>query len=156
MNFVLALDEEASVAFTAFSDPTLAIYQPSQLAQFAYAPTNLGSHFDTSTSVFTCPVSGVYEFRLHLHSTEAYAALLLVYLNDDVIASALAQDSTFAASASTSAITHCEALSRVKVMAGNIASYVLGPTTTLFSGKLLTTNSGKINKNIFHCFRVYI
>ena len=139
-----------SVAFTAFIDASSAQYNSLEVVEFAYAATNIGNHFDSNTFTFTCPVTAVYEFRLHLQSSAAQPAQLDIKLDGDVIATALARDSTYEDSATTSAIVDCSGGSTVKVTTGNDVSYVAGGYRTVFSGKLLTVDTGTTSVCL-HC-----
>jgi len=52
------------------------------LVQFNQLDHNIGSHFDTSTYKFTCPVSGVYHFDMSLYIYSASQSEARFYIND--------------------------------------------------------------------------
>ena len=52
------------------------------LVQFNQVDHNIGSHFNTSTYKFTCPVSGVYHFDMWLYIYSADVAEARFYIND--------------------------------------------------------------------------
>ena len=52
------------------------------LVQFNQIDHNIGGHFDTSTYKFTCPVSGVYHFSMHIYIYFTDTAEARFYVND--------------------------------------------------------------------------
>ena len=55
------------VAFTAYATTTRS-YSTGSIIDFPYAVTNIGSHYDTSSGIFTCPYDGLYLFTIHVMS----------------------------------------------------------------------------------------
>ena len=58
------------MGFTAYTESS-AIYNIGDVIEFPDVIDNIGSHYDTSTSVFTCPVTGLYSLHLSLASYSA-------------------------------------------------------------------------------------
>jgi len=50
-------------------------------AEFPTAEFNIGNHYDTSNSKFTCPVAGVYLFTVHAYIYTSSSAEVYFYIN---------------------------------------------------------------------------
>ena len=67
--------------FTALSIEGNLAYEPSDIVVFSYILTNVGGYYNADTSVFVCPVSGIYVFTLSI-VTPSYNSIAHIMLND--------------------------------------------------------------------------
>ena len=72
------------MAFTA-SPTSRGTYQPEQPVIFDNVISNFGSAFDPQSSVFTCPVTGVYMFSVHLMGLAGSHAQVALFVDAGVV-----------------------------------------------------------------------
>ena len=110
-SFVLLISEPINsgvVAFTA-TPGALRTYQPEEPVIFDYDFSNFGSAFEPQSSVFTCPVTGVYMFGVNLMSDDGTHAQVALFVDEGFIFNVLADDvsSNVFVGASNFAVTSC-------------------------------------------------
>ena len=84
-----AADFEA-VAFTAWANE--AIYEEGDTVIFDGVVSNIGNHYNPSTSIFTCPINGVYAFFSSITSQEGYFMFADIMHNSDDLTTVAADD----------------------------------------------------------------
>ena len=80
-----------TVMFSAYVDQ-FRTYTPGQVVVFNHEVTNIGQHYNTSTGVFTCPVSGYYVFDVHIMGQVDKNAEVVIRHNGANLAWAFADD----------------------------------------------------------------
>lgn len=71
-----------------------------------YVVTNIGSHYNSTTGVFTCPVAGVYEIFVGGHAENSQPIVLQIHKNGAMIAEEYSNGAAYS-SISLSAIVSC-------------------------------------------------
>ena len=129
------------VAFTAYAVSSRYYNDLGQEIEFDGVITNIGGHFDNSTT-FTCPVDGLYYFSFHVMSdrsdTDAHISL---WLGETRVVSAWADYNDHFAGASNSALVQCSAGQDVYLATYEFC-YVYSNTfyISTFSGFLVSEN----------------
>ena len=123
-----------AAGFTAVT--TSGSYSPGSTIQFTNVLTNVGNHYDPSTSVLTCPITGMYDIKLSLVTRSSSSSANIVHDNE-VVATARMQSNYY--QGSTSAVILCNAGGKVKATAAqSMAIYHhSGTYYNVFSGFLL-------------------
>ena len=62
----------SDVSFSAFYNGTYQEPYPEEIIHFPYVFTNNGGHYDTTESIFTCPIYGTYFFVFSLNTGQMY------------------------------------------------------------------------------------
>ena len=132
-----------NIAFSALMSHANQVYLPNEVVQFDMPLVNSGRAFDPVSSKFTCPVAGIYEFRVQIHAVQFAHAQVAIDIDGAIAAELFAGDAGFEGTASTSVVYSCAAGGTVKVIDQSLhQSQILGLEKSLFSGKLLETNEG--------------
>ena len=76
--------------FTAYEDTTQNVGSGS-IIDFPNVHTNIGNHYSTANSIFTCPHDGLYEFHVHIISYADYECEAQIMMNNDIIVTAWAE-----------------------------------------------------------------
>ena len=143
-----------NVAFSALMSSANQVYLPNEVVQFDTPIVNWGRAFDVVSSKFTCPVAGIYEFRVQIHAVQYAPAQVAIDIDGAIVGEAFAADAMFEGTASTSVVYPCAAGGTVKVIDySREQSQILGQEKSLFSGKLLEADEGtglKICCNLDH------
>ena len=102
--------------------------------------SNFGSAFDHQSSVFTCPVTGVYMFGVNVMSTPAAAAQVSLFIDDNSIFNVLADGVSGAyVTASNFAFVSCERGKSVWIKTFQRTNQEIHPYRyTTFSGFLIS------------------
>ena len=97
------------MAFTAYADTYRYYSSSGEKIEFDGVKTNIGGHFDNSTT-FTCPVDGLYYFSFHVMSyTDSDDSQVSLMLDGSRVVSAWADYYISYAQASNSALVQCSA-----------------------------------------------
>ena len=80
---------------------------------------NFGGHFNTSSSAFTCPVSGMYLVFVAIHSANAQEASVRILVESNRKEGLRTDGTGGHASSSAMIVTHCQAGERITVRARN-------------------------------------
>ena len=135
-------DAAESVAFSATMSATEQHLLINEVVQFDVLHTNLGNHFDPVSHKFICPLTGIYEFKLNVHSKRYMSAKLNIDVAGAMVGELLVADAHFDGASSTSVVYSCNADSVVKVLAYQEDNNILGFEKSVFTGKLLETDEG--------------
>ena len=141
VSFVCTANLDTTVAFYAFNTDKPAATLSGSTIILDHAATNVGNAYDTTTGVFTAPVSGLYDFQASIMPSEpghqSYARLLV---NGRLVAIAVADTEHNQWDQSTvRAVVHVTANQQVRLEAYGYSNYYSAsaePYTT-FSGYLI-------------------
>ena len=128
------------VGFTAYATELGDIhYSNDATVKFEGVLTNLGQHYDTSSSTFTCPYRGVYFFSLEYVSYKWDYNHLRIMKNDNILVKSSAQtvNRAYYNHGSAFVITECEPGDKVSIVSGIENHIHVGEKDTTFSGYLL-------------------
>ena len=136
-----AVDSSKMSNFITFSAYATAIrsYNDGQMVQFDSVVINMGAHYDPSTSVFTCPVSGYYLLSLHVRSIGDEVMYADIVTGGTVVAG-VAADRDYD-SASNTVVVYCAEGADVFVRARSSGCVLQGDATfaySMFTGTLLS------------------
>ena len=67
-------------------------HSPSNIIVFDVAFLNSGSHYNTSTEIYTAPISGTYEFIIHILSSNDYNIRAYLVLDGTLVGIAEDED----------------------------------------------------------------
>ena len=81
------------IGFTA-ADPEAAYYDDGDVIQIPTIIYNEGNYYNNDTSIFTCPVTGVYMFSLSMRNAYTYYARGAIMLEANAIAVANSNDAS--------------------------------------------------------------
>ena len=125
------------MAFTA-AEPEAATYGPGDVVQFEIAVENIGNHFNTTSGMFTCPTTGLYNMQLSLLSDNGERAVAHIMHEGDVMGTTFGDDYNFT-QASTSAAFICDAGDEVWAQAeqSTTLAVLTGAFCNTFSGFLV-------------------
>ena len=127
------------VAFTAYPTATRT-YDAGFTVLFDGIITNIGGFYDSDTSVFTCPYTGVYLFNVVLLSENGQYMDASITKEGSILAYAYA-DNNNADQGSTTVVTECQAFDSVRIECyGNNNQLALGQRSS-FTGVLLSAYS---------------
>ena len=127
------------IGFSAFAidDQSASTYES---IEFEGIISNIGDHYDSNSSSFTCPRRAVYMFSLNVLARNGYWVYLDLMRDDEFIAEAMCNDGSYSHSQTTtmSVVIECEAGQVVWVRTGS-TSYVEGGSTrnSVFTGYML-------------------
>merc|ERR1719239_226835 len=83
--------QNIAVMFSAYVDNALRV-SSGQVVIFNQEITNIGQHYNPSTGVFTCPVSGYYVFDVHVMGQKDQHAQVEIRHNGNRLVMAWADD----------------------------------------------------------------
>jgi len=131
--------QNTAVVFTASLDHQVAV--PSgQVVIFNHVITNEGQGYDNTSGVFTCPVSGFYQFDVHIQGQLDLISQVEIRHNQDVHTMAYAEDRYDNQAASASVCILVNKGDTVKITAGVYKSWLDGGNHEYcsFSGHLIS------------------
>ena len=129
------------MAFTAYADTYRYYSSSGDRVEFDGVKTNIGGHFDNSTT-FTCPVDGLYYFTFHVLSYTNYDdSQVSLWVGGTWVVSAWADYYSHHAQASNSALVQCSAGQNVYLETyDNTYVYSNSYDLSTFSGFLVSEN----------------
>ena len=134
----------SDVSFSAYYNGTYQYPYPEEIIHFPYVFTNNGGHYDTTESVFTCPIYGTYFFIFNLYTGDIFddkgtnARIMVGWVEHSVVWCLNRGPDTIWAQCGNSAIVQCDQGDRVYVSALSANSQVVGYNQrSTFSGFLL-------------------
>ena len=135
-------DGNELVAFTAIAT-TERYYGKDDIVLFDAAVSNFGGHYNTVTSTFVCPYSGVYLFSISVYSIEGVTLYLEFMKNNAVMIDIMSYDETIGSNSGAVFILECEVgdIIWVKCDSDNDAMESDGTRRSHFSGVLLHRNN---------------
>ena len=132
-----------AVGFTAYEDTLGIDYSPGETIDFPHTTTNVGGHYSTATSEFTCPYNGFYMFSVSIMCDDEDDLVAQIMLDGTLLASAYADDLPLSVhethhQASQVVVTECVAGARVWIESGSSGEIYSDSTRPAsFSGVLL-------------------
>ena len=127
------------ITFRAFAS-TDRDYNKSDIVIFDVVKVDNGNHYNVTTSVFHCPVSGYYLFTVALLNRPAERMGSNIILDDEPLHKVYCIDSATYDQASTTVVTLCSAGQTVYVQSTDDDNHLFGSSDNLhssFSGTLL-------------------
>ena len=128
-----------TVAFTACPSEDMS-YSPGSIIQFGLALTNLGDFYNVDTSIFTCPVNGLYMFSISIFTNDNDYIDANIYKDGSELVQ-IYSASAGAIHGVNSVLTECNVFQPVWVECAEIGGTVPGNTRSSFSRVLLVENS---------------
>jgi hypothetical protein len=121
---------DTHVAFAATSDDFIE-YQDNEIVQFNIVLSNVGGNYNSSSGEFHCPISGFYQFKTTICSSEL---ILNIQIDGAKIATVF---SPFPCS-SQSIIYNCEVGQQVAILTTGLGPHMIfGDRRSTFSGHFL-------------------
>ncbi|XP_069109801.1 heavy metal-binding protein HIP-like [Argopecten irradians] len=96
---------DSVIAFHAILTHTVTDPGNHHVVDFNKTVTNIGSHFNSQTSVFICPEVGVYKFSWTISTNSNHYIVTELVRNGEVIGTSRSADADYASTSSASAIT---------------------------------------------------
>ncbi|XP_069108017.1 heavy metal-binding protein HIP-like [Argopecten irradians] len=96
---------DSVIAFHAILTHTVTDPGNHHVVDFNKTVTNIGSHFNSQTSVFICPEVGVYKFSWTISTNSNHYIVTELVRNGEVIGTIRSADADYASTSSASAIT---------------------------------------------------